>query len=231
MEPGIVFFEDGSYSRGPVDIAIGEYDESKYFLSPTYKFEQCLVKGCHNRLRIVHTIEFNEGGANIQIVRVAVYEEKWASPANIHVEDDTLVELKPFSRRSRTKPSELTGSWKVYEVSATPIFSDETQELEGGAPFVYLCMETVKKRTLPESSVFFGEEEMLDMQDVTVLWLPGGVTAYVDINEDGVLCIGVGWYSEEGINLVMERDYGTDGRLREVRTKTEVKRRWYQSVP
>ncbi|PAN39406.1 hypothetical protein PAHAL_7G240100 [Panicum hallii] len=231
MEPGIVFFEDGSYSRGPVDIAIGEYDESKYFLSPTYKFEQCLVKGCHNRLRIVHTIEFNEGGANIQIVRVAVYEEKWASPANIHVEDDTLVELKPFSQRSRTKPSELTGSWKVYEVSATPIFSDEMQELEGGSPFVYLCMETVKKRTLPESSVVFGEEEILDMQDVTVLWLPGGVTAYVDINEDGVLCIGVGWYSEEGINLVMERDYGTDGRLREVRMKTEVKRRWYQSVP
>ncbi|CAL5015629.1 unnamed protein product [Urochloa decumbens] len=231
MEPGIVFFEDGSYSRGPVDIAIGEYDESKYFLSPTYKFEQCVVKGCHKRLRIVHTIEFNEGGANIQIVRVAVYEEKWASPANIHVEDDTLVDLKPFSQRSRTKPSELTGSWKVYEVSAMPIFSDEMQELEGGAPFVYLCMETVKKRTLPESSVFFGEEEVLDMQDVTVLWLPGGVTAYVDINEDGVLCIGVGWYSEEGINLVMERDYGTDGRLREVRSKTEVKRRWYQSVP
>uniref|UniRef100_A0A804RHQ6 Uncharacterized protein n=1 Tax=Zea mays TaxID=4577 RepID=A0A804RHQ6_MAIZE len=225
MEPGIVFFEDGSYSRGPVDIAIGEYDESKYFLSPTYKFEQCLVKGCHKRLRIVHTIEFNEGGANIQIVRVAVYEEKWASPANIHVEDDTLVDLKPFSQRSRTKPSELTGSWKVYEVSATPIFSDKVQELEGGSPLVYLCMETVKKRNLPESSVFFGEEEMLDVQDVTVLWLPGGVTAYVDISEDGILCIGVGWYSEEGINLVMERDYGTDGRLREVRSKTEVKRR------
>nr|CAB3485304.1 unnamed protein product [Digitaria exilis] len=242
MEPGIVFFEDGSYSRGPVDIAIGEYDESKYFLSPTYKFEQCIVKGCHNRLRIVHTIEFNEGGANIQIVRVAVYEEKWSSPATIHVEDfltnciyflcsDTLVDIKPFSQRSRTKPSELTGSWKVYEVSATPIFSDEMQELEGSAPFVYLCMETVKKKTLPESSVLFGEEEMLDMQDVTVLWLPGGVTAYVDINEEGVLCIGVGWYSEEGINLVMERDYGTDGRLREVRSKTEVKRRWYQSDP
>ncbi|KAJ1272106.1 hypothetical protein BS78_06G177300 [Paspalum vaginatum] len=231
MEPGIVFFEDGSYSRGPVDLEIGEYDESKYFLSPTYKFEQCLVKGCHKRLRVVHTIECSEGGANIQIVRVAVYEEKWASPATIHVQDDALVDLKPFSQRSRTKPSELTGSWKVYEVSATPIFGDEMEELESGAPFVYLCMETVKKRTLPESSVFFGEEEMLDMQDVTVLWLPGGVTAYVDISEDGVLCIGVGWYSEEGINLVMERDYGTDGRLREVRSKTEVKRRWYQSVP
>ncbi|XP_062226325.1 uncharacterized protein LOC133924687 [Phragmites australis] len=225
VEPGIVFFQDGSYSRGPVDIEIGEYDDSKYFLSPTYKFEQCLVKGCHKRLRIVHAIEFNEGGANIQIVRVAVYEEQWVSPTNIHVEDDTTINLKPFSQRNRTKPSELTGSWKVYEVSATPIFSDEMQELEGGAFFVYLCMETVKKRTMPESSVFFGEEELLDMQDVTVLWLPGGVTAYVDIDKDGVLCIGVGWYSEEGINLVMEKDYGTDGRLREVRSKTEVKRR------
>ncbi|XP_010240199.1 uncharacterized protein LOC100830892 [Brachypodium distachyon] len=231
MEPGIVFFEDGSYSRGPLDIAIGEYDESKYFLSPTYKFEQCLVKGCHKRLRIVHTIEFNEGGANIQIVRVAMYEEQWTSPANIHVEDDAPVDVRPFSQRKRTKPSELTGSWKVYEVSATPIYSEEIQELEGGAPFVYLCMETMKKRTLPESSVFFGEEEMLDMQDVTVLWLPGGVTAYVDVDKDGILCIGVSWYSDEGINLVMERDYGTDGKLREVRTKTEVKRRWNQPVP
>ncbi|KAM3369064.1 hypothetical protein ACQJBY_017127 [Aegilops geniculata] len=224
-EPGIVFFEDGSYSRGPLDIEIGEYDESKYFLSPTYQFEQSLVKGCHKRLRIVHTIEFNEGGANIQTVRVAVYEEKWASPANIHVEDNTPVDVSPFSQRKRTKPSELTGPWKVYEVSATPIFSEKVKEIEGGAAFVYLCMETMKKRSLPESSVFFGEEEMLDMQDVTILWLPGGVTAYVDVDKDGILCIGVSWYSEEGINLVMERDYGTDGKLREVRTKTEIKRR------
>lgn len=45
---------------------------------------QCLVKGCHKRLRIVHTIEFNEGGSSIQIVRVAVFEEQWVSPANLH---------------------------------------------------------------------------------------------------------------------------------------------------
>jgi ELMO domain-containing protein len=48
---------------------------------------QCLVKGCHKRLRIVHTIEFSEGGGNIQIVRIAVYEEQWASPATIHAEE------------------------------------------------------------------------------------------------------------------------------------------------
>lgn len=33
-------FQDGSYSRGPVDIPIGEFDESNYYLSPTFKFEQ-----------------------------------------------------------------------------------------------------------------------------------------------------------------------------------------------
>ncbi|THU74672.1 hypothetical protein C4D60_Mb04t35860 [Musa balbisiana] len=228
MEPGLVFFEDGSYSKGPVDLPVGGFDESKYFLSPTFKFEQCLVKGCHKRLRIVHTIEFNEGGSNIQIIRVAVYEEEWVSPANLDVADDVQFDMKPFSQRKRTQPSELTGSWKVFEVSATPIFSDEPTA-EGGLPFVYLCTETLKKRSLPESSVSFGEEEVLDMQDVTVLWLPGGVTGYVGVNKDGILTIGVGWYSDEGINLVMERDYGMDGKLKEVRWKSEVKRRWTDS--
>ncbi|KMS99914.1 hypothetical protein BVRB_1g017610 [Beta vulgaris subsp. vulgaris] len=227
VEPGLVFFEDGSYSRGPVDIPVGEVEESEYYLSPTYKFEQCLVKGCHKRLRIVHTIEFSNGGADIQILRVAVYEEQWVSPVNIDEQSEVELDMKPFSQRKRTRPSELTGSWKVFEMSATPIFGDETAaEKSNGPPYVYLCMETMKKRNLPENPAWFGEEEMIDMQDVAVLWLPGGVTAYVDVNKDGILCIGVGWYSDEGINLVMERDYETDGKLREVRSKTEVKRRW-----
>lgn len=136
-------------------------------------------------------------------------------------------DLEPFSQRKRTKPSELTGSWKVFEVSATPVYSEDTKVEEGNdAPYVYLCTENLKKRSFPESTNYFGEEERLDMQDVTMLWLPGGVTCYVDVNKDGVLCIGVGWYSDEGINLVMERDYGLDGKLKEVRSKCEVKRRW-----
>ncbi|XP_057532537.1 uncharacterized protein LOC130810479 [Amaranthus tricolor] len=230
MEPGLVFFEDGSYSRGPVDIPVGEVDESKYYLSPMYRFEQCLVKGCHKRLRIVHTIEFNNGGADIQILRIAVYEEQWVGPANFVEDSEVELDMKPFSQRKRTRPSELTGPWKVFEMSATPIFGDDPKsEKSNGPPFVYLCMETMKNRSLPENPAYFGEEEMIDMQDVAVLWLPGGVTTYVDVNKDGVLCIGVGWYSDEGINLVMERDYETDGKLREVRWKSEVKRRWSES--
>ncbi|XWS32446.1 hypothetical protein CRYUN_Cryun23aG0159700 [Craigia yunnanensis] len=225
-EPGLVFFEDESYSRGPLDIPV-DVDDSNYYLSPTFKFEQCLVKGCHKRLRIVHTIEFGNGDSDIQIMRVATYEEEWVSPANLHDESDPEFDLKPFSQRKRTQPSELVGPWKVFEVSATPIYGDEMVAAESnGAPYVYLSTETLKKRSLPESSVYFREEEMLGMQDVTVLWLPGGVTSYVDVSKDGILTIGVGWYSDEGINLVMERDYGIDGKLKEVRRKSEVKRRW-----
>ncbi|XP_031397441.1 uncharacterized protein LOC116208237 isoform X2 [Punica granatum] len=228
-EPGLVFFEDGSYSRGPVDIPVGETDDSKYYVTPTLKFEQCLVKGCHKRLRIVHTIEFNNGGADIQIMRVAVYEEEWVSPSNLQVQSNLEFNAEPFSQRKRTQPSDLIGSWKVFEVSTTPIYGEDetvTEEQANGTPYVYLCTETLKKRSLPENLVCFGEEEMVDMRDVTILWLPGGVTGYVDINKEGILCVGVGWYSEEGMNLVMERDYGLDGKLREVRWKTEVKRRW-----
>lgn len=120
------------------------------------------------------------------------------------------------------QPAELTDSWEVFEMSATPIFGDETTFDDGRLPYVYLCTETLKKRS--------GEEETSDMQDVTMLWLPGGITGHVHVKKDGVLCLGgVGWYSDEGINLVMERDNGTAGGLEEVKMKSEVKRRW--SVP
>lgn len=141
--------------------------------------------------------------------------------------------METFSQQKRTQPSDLIGSWKVFEVSATPIYGEDeplTEELPNRTPCVFFCMENLKNRSLPENLVYFGEEEMLDMKDVTILWLPGGVTAYVDINKEGTLCIGVGWYSEEGMNLVMERDYGLDGKLKEVRWKTEVKTRWSNSM-
>jgi hypothetical protein len=41
---------------------------------------RCLVLGCRKWLRIVHTVEFSQGGAQLQIITVAVYEEQWVSP-------------------------------------------------------------------------------------------------------------------------------------------------------
>lgn len=53
--PLCLHFQDGSYSRGPVDIEIGEYDESKYFLSPTYKFEQVRLLHLHLHFQFLWT--------------------------------------------------------------------------------------------------------------------------------------------------------------------------------
>lgn len=36
----LVDLQDGSYSRGPVDVPIAEPDESMYYLNPIFKFEQ-----------------------------------------------------------------------------------------------------------------------------------------------------------------------------------------------
>jgi hypothetical protein len=127
----------------------------------------------------------------------------------------------------------LVGTWKVFEMSATPVFSEGDQEEESLSgsnqdnrpPFIYMTMETLKRRTLPEIPIHFIDEDVLDMQEVTMMWLPGGISAYVEIKGDGIFTVGVGWY-EDGINLVMERDYTSDGRLYDVRSKTEVKGGW-----
>lgn len=229
LESGLVFFEDGSYSRGPLMLQVGRSaDDSSYYLSPTYKIEQCLVRGCHKRLRLVHTIALREGGTEVQLMRLAVYKEQWIGPSHLEYMSETgETLLEPISQQRRISPSELVGTWKVFEISATAILEDlEENTPEKRPPFVYLCMETLKRRNLPDVPEHFADEDALDMQDITVLWLPGQITAYVDTKEDGVLSIGVGWYSDDGTNLVMERDYGADGKLLEVRSKTEVKRRW-----
>ncbi|GLJ46882.1 hypothetical protein SUGI_0988890 [Cryptomeria japonica] len=229
LEPGLVFFEDGSYSRGPLVLDVkGSVDDSRYYISPTYKIEQCLVRGCHKRLRLVHTIALKEGGAEIEVLRLAVYEEEWMGPSHLELMSETeKSSLNPISNEKRISPTELVGLWKVFEISATAILDDlEEEKSEMRPSYVYLCMETLKRRSLPEFPVHFVDADALDLQDVTVLWLPGGITAYVDTKEDGVLTIGVGWYSSDGTNLVMERDYSNEGKLLEVRSKSEIKRRW-----
>ena len=135
--------------------------------------------------------------------------------------------IKLFSQKPRLQQQDLVGTWKVFELSATPVFPDN-QEESGSTdrpPFIYMTMETLKRRTLPEIPIHFVDEDILDMQDVTVMWLPGGINAYVEIKGDGIFTIGVGWY-EDGVNLVMERDYTSDGKLSDVRSKTEIKGGW-----
>eukprot|EP00250_Pteridium_aquilinum_P016812 c23304_g1_i1 orf=616-2226(-) len=225
LEPGLVFFEDGSYSRGPLALLNGD---SSDLISHTYKIEQCLVRGGHSRLRLVHTIAVEGGGESVQLLRVAVYIEEWMGPNNMKsISDSGGHHLKLFSQLSRLKPQELTGTWRVFELSATAIVPDDlgADRSSERPPYVYMSMETEKRRLSPELPVHFADEDIMDIQDVTVMWLPGGISAYVDVKEGGTLTVGVGWY-DDGVNLVMERDYNTDGKLCEVHSKSEIKGGW-----
>lgn len=133
-----------------------------------------------------------------------------------------------FSQEPRLEPQNLVGTWKVFELSATAVLQDDdiqSKQSSERPPYVYMTMETQKRRLLPEVSVHFTDEDIMDMQDVTVMWLPGGISAYVDVKDGGILTIGVGWFND-GINLVMERDYNADGKLCEVHSKSEVKGGW-----
>lgn len=48
----LIEFQDGSYSRGPVDIPVGELDDSKYYISPTFKFEQVSYHGTDSHFQL-----------------------------------------------------------------------------------------------------------------------------------------------------------------------------------
>ena len=49
--------QDGSYSRGPIDIPVGEDHETKYYLTPTFKFEQVsLACNLQNIIFIEHSL-------------------------------------------------------------------------------------------------------------------------------------------------------------------------------
>ncbi|KAJ6806610.1 transcription factor bHLH129-like [Iris pallida] len=72
---------------------------------------------------------------------------------------------------SRSKPNcQNLMSWKVYEVSATPIFSKEAKMAKEGAGMMYvLRTETLRKRRLPKNPTNFKEEGILNMKDA--IWL------------------------------------------------------------
>lgn len=233
LEPGLVFFSDGSYSRGPVSLLPDDLGttEPAYFNAPTFKIEQCIVTGKHRRLRLVHTIAIMESGEEIQVLRVALYEEQWTGPRNmesISESTESLAYLLPFSQRDRPAVNELTGSWKVFEMSAIAIHQPDASLLARPA-YGHFCQEFVLKQGLPGPLKMYLDDENEDAEpaeDPVVLWLPGGITASVEAKEDGVLTVGVGWFYEDGTFLSMERDYGPDGKLSEVRSQTKVKGGW-----
>ncbi|BBN06499.1 hypothetical protein MPTK1_3g21680 [Marchantia polymorpha subsp. ruderalis] len=228
QEEGLVYFEDGSYSKGPLELLTEASTSGReYFNAYTCKIEQCLVAGGHKRLRIVHTVSVESEGEQVEVLRVAVYEEEWMGPCNMKsISDAGGQQLKLFSDRPRHSPLELVGSWKVFEKEAMAYHP--AKDSSEKPSFVHSCREIAVTRgepEMPEESPDYSPEtddEPVDMSEFSMLWLTGGVSTYVEVNETGMLTFGVGWLSGNGSRLVMERVYSEDGKLLHVKSKTEI---------
>ena len=76
-----VGWQDGAYSRGPLELmaeAETVAGDRGYFKPQTFELEQCLVRGGgHSRLRLRHTVAVTEGGEEIQLLSLSVFEEVW----------------------------------------------------------------------------------------------------------------------------------------------------------
>ncbi|CAM6117380.1 unnamed protein product [Calypogeia fissa] len=222
-EPGLVFFEDGAYSRGPLELLTDASSSSRDNLNAyTCKVEQCLVAGGHKRLRIVHTVSIEEGD-KIEVLRLAAYEEEWMGPCNMKsISDVGGHHLKLFSERPRHSPEDIVGSWKVFEVEGMALYPAKPDER---ASFAFYCKESSMKRGFPEMPQLSVEDNSVDLSDFSMSWLTGNVSTYVSLGDTGALTFGVGWVCDDGTRLVMERAYGEDGKLLRVKSKSEIRTR------
>ncbi|KAJ7544183.1 hypothetical protein O6H91_09G068100 [Diphasiastrum complanatum] len=219
LEPGLAFFEDGSYSRGPLQLLEETAETSTLSQSSTFKIEHCLVRGGHTRLRVVHTIEVQEGGVAVQVLRLTIFEEEWKGPSDWTSVSGANMTLPSFAQRNRLSPHDLKGHWKVFEIDVSVVYESDSEKGVAipNASFQHFCKETRISRQLPKM------EPNTETDNNSMFWLLGGVYTYMDVTADDVLIIGVGWLGKDNTNLVMERLYGPNGSLAHVRSRSEIK--------
>ena len=95
---------------------------------------------------------------------------------------------------------------------------------DGSSPSpAYSCQETLSNRGSPKAGQYRLEDSGASLEDVSHLWLPAGISSRLEVGLEGELVIGLGWLDKKGSRLFMERHYGCNGRLQEVRSGSEVK--------
>lgn len=140
--------------------------------------------------------------------------------------------MKSLLSSERTKPSDLIGSWKKFEICATLVSPEPLSDLldsltqTQGPSQVYFCSEVKVERKAPTAAAFQVEQSGTTIEDISVTWLPAGITSTLHVAEDGFLTLGVGWLAEDGTRLTMERTYDSTGKLFEVKAGTEIKGNW-----
>lgn len=154
FEEGLVVFEDGSFSRGPLSLrprqsvsAPPDAEPGSIALPTTAEVEQCVSVGGSERIRVRHTLAFKkvrdillaEFGVEpeelseeeledllMQQLRVTAAKEKWAGPIGGSASGEAALPAGPkLSTLPRASPRDGGGVWNVFVRGATPISEEE----------------------------------------------------------------------------------------------------------
>ncbi|KAK9909661.1 hypothetical protein WJX75_005765 [Coccomyxa subellipsoidea] len=287
-EDGLVFFDGGTYSRGPSslltdedfpdgggDLLQADKDRLERQLSletstseggdeagvtedeviraeadvggdgglnrRVWLLEQCLAWGGEHRLRLRLTIAAFPGDdeLEVEVLRIAVLRETWQclaeddSPACVADPSQVLPEV---STGTRSQPRDLKGSWKVFDVSASPVPDDAASGEEPGTVLVYFSSETAQE---------WGPGRGDPGDHGGAFWLPGNALLELRMvppvsrgaagdAQEGMeterqgrgLCISFHWLVNERTLVGLQREYSAEGMLMEVRSRTAVKGGW-----
>jgi len=222
-EPGLAYFEDGTYTSGPMRL-------SKDLCETQQEFEFNIVApGGAECARVLQTIFTKDSTAaqKFRLGKVVVSIEKWLGPERANGEVDVEEELKVLTEIATlsTEPAESSvGEWRSFNRLAIPashIADKEDARDEGTGRFNFECEETSQRARILRKE---DGDDILDAQHIS---LPGGITTGVVVSGNN-LVISAGWSTARGVCKVVEREYERDGAtaLVEVRDSSRVFDRW-----
>ncbi|EIE22064.1 hypothetical protein COCSUDRAFT_66811 [Coccomyxa subellipsoidea C-169] len=285
-EDGLVFFDGGTYSRGPSSLLAEEVFEGGDLLQAdkerlerrlsleastlegsvkddtaedeviraeadvgddsagvrrVWLLEQCLAWGGEHRLRLRLTLAAfpGEKELEVEVLRIAVLREAWQclaeddSPACVADPSQVLPEV---STGARSQPQDLKGSWKVFDVSASPVPDDASPDEEPGTVLVYFSSETAQEwgpgRGDPGDcggAFWLPGNALLELRMVPPVSRGRAADAQEGMETEGQgrgLCVSFHWLVNERTLIGLQREYSADGLLMEVRSRTAVKGGW-----
>lgn len=237
LESGLVYFEDGTFTRGPMRLPSAEARE-------TVSFEFGIVApGGRELTRVALTASFHADAA--MPVSATVSTEEWIGPARVQTQEkDLLCECNKVVERLRlgsTKPDATTvddiffGEWRSFNRVAT-----RTDDIN--ASFVFEC-EVQRQHGIHQELATADSSAIEGRRHCTTraFLLPGDIsvgfeTSKTSRHNDGTIKIFAGWTHEKGIAKFVEREYsilsyypegeGRGGELMHIRECSKVRGRW-----
>lgn len=222
-EDGMVGWDDGCYTRGPVELGVSDAALAEYCAPPTAVMESVFIDvPTQKRCRVVVTLGWSDdpmGGDDmaLEVLRVSLALEEWLGPVGTDLAEsafqDAVVTLgkSPLSEEKPLTQDAVAGEWHVLERTASVVEGDD------GDPALAHAAGSVDE-------TWGTPTEAPDDRAVNegwAIWLPGGAWASLEFTPDGELLSRAGWVLPGGREQAqLVRVYDADGTFVEASSRT-----------